>query len=844
MKIQIKPSFQIALLLTASLIFNIQSTNAQTTFPNPNIQYQLTHEGDLILTGNDTMIIENTSYIINGDLVLKDSSQLIIRQSIIDLSVKPGIERFIKLHGSSILQADTTIFGGIDLTLGINPSEVELLKPGYIITDNNSKLILNNCFSLNQQYLGNSVVTIRHSYLFQEPLGLIHVEGTADVLIEDSYVGAIFIGIPQNVPVVIDSLRPGLQEYWSAKESISDSLKYNLILRRTVVADNDKGYNGGIEMGWNIAADALRANLTISNSKLNRFLFGFPDNAPAHLSGLRIRQPVNIDFNNIHIINTEVQTLWGVFMEGGPAVIDNSEGLWIYMTGGDADVFVQNSKVGEIDPRNYTGTLIYDHSSWEGAYEIWQNSHIKIRGSVRMLPILPLFDQTATMTRTYDVILHDDLDGSPFNNVNLFLSKNGTAVWNGVTDAEGKASFDITFDYDNSEDGWILSTDANNINLNKTVSIFSSNPIIINLELEKDSIHYRSVIHVAGNPNFPFGTKESPYPNIQEAIDNSGGGIIYVHPGTYPGYIAPGETRGGITLKDSVTLIGAGADSTILTGGVNAESVSGAHISGFTIKDGIHTISTSMTITNCVVADFAGTAIWGSHSDFVVINNVLAGNSPDAIFLSDSCTAIIKNNIVVNNTGLGIAGIETASATIDYNDIWGNGENYFELFPAGEHDISMDPLFVDASGGDFHLQVGSPCIDAGDPAPQFNDPDGARNDMGAFGGPFAPDIVTSIESDGFFIPIQFELFQNYPNPFNTETKIHFYIPSSELVNLSIYNFMGQRVRTLLNEKNNAGRHTVSWDGKDEYNMSLGTGIYFYRISTNDFKYTRKALLLK
>ena len=90
-----------------------------------------------------------------------------------------------------------------------------------------------------------------------------------------------------------------------------------------------------------------------------------------------------------------------------------------------------------------------------------------------------------------------------------------------------------------------MSADADHINLNKTVSIFISNPVIINLELEEDSIHYRSVIHVdAENDAFPSGTRESPYPAIQEAIDNSGGDIIYVHPGTYPGYIAPGETRG------------------------------------------------------------------------------------------------------------------------------------------------------------------------------------------------------------------------------------------------------------------------------------------------------------
>jgi hypothetical protein len=477
---------------------------------------------------------------------------------------------------------------------------------------------------------------------------------------------------------------------------------------------------------------------------------------------------------------------------------------------------------------------------WYGAYEIWQNSSIKIRGSVRMLPTLPIFDETSTLTRTYDVFLLDDLDGSPFNNINLSLSKDGSTVWNGTTDSEGKVSFDIAFDYANSEDGWILSADADHINLNKTVSIFISNPVIINLELEEDSTHYRSVIHVdAANTAFPSGTRESPYPTIQEAIDNSGGDIIYVHPGTYPGYIAPGETRGGITIKDSVTILGAGADSTILTGYVNAESVSGAQVSGFTIEDGIHALSTSMIITNNVVTDFAGTAVYGSKSDLHIINNVLAGNNPDAIFLDDSCTAIIKNNIIVNNTGLGIAGVESASATIDYNDVWGNGENYFDFFSAGEHDISVDPVFVDASGGNFHLQFGSPCVDAGDPDPQFNDPDGSRNNMGAFGGPFAPDIITSIELGEDQLPFEFALFQNFPNPFNPTTKINYEIPKLSFVTLNVYNVLGSEVTTLVNEKKAPGTYVVEFDGSN-----LSSGIYFYRMQAGDYVETKKMVLLR
>jgi len=215
-------------------------------------------------------------------------------------------------------------------------------------------------------------------------------------LIEDSYVGAFFIGIPDNTPVAIDSLVPGYFDYWSARENISESLTYNLVLRRTGVMENTKGYKGGMEIGWNIAVDAVHSIITISNSRLNKLIISYPEGEPAFVSDLVTRQPVSFDLNNIHLVNTEIQTQWGIFMNGGPAEIINSEGLFIFMTGGDADIIVFNSEVGEIDPRNYTGTLIYENCTWLGGYEIFDSSHIKITGNVRMLPTVPIFDQSST----------------------------------------------------------------------------------------------------------------------------------------------------------------------------------------------------------------------------------------------------------------------------------------------------------------------------------------------------------------------------------------------------------------------------------------------------------------
>jgi len=83
------------------------------------------------------------------------------------------------------------------------------------------------------------------------------------------------------------------------------------------------------------------------------------------------------------------------------------------------------------------------------------------------------------------------------------------------------------------------------------------------------------------------------------------------------------------------------------------------------------------------------------------------------------------------------------------------------------------------------------------------------------------------------------LNQNYPNPFNAHTKISFTIPYRTFVNLTIYNLLGQAVKTLVNDELDAGTHNVDFDAQD-----FASGIYIYKISTKNFSPTKKMILLK
>ncbi len=93
-------------------------------------------------------------------------------------------------------------------------------------------------------------------------------------------------------------------------------------------------------------------------------------------------------------------------------------------------------------------------------------------------------------------------------------------------------------------------------------------------------------------------------------------------------------------------------------------------------------------------------------------------------------------------------------------------------------------------------------------------------------------------------PSEFVLCQNYPNPFNPQTKIKYSVAEGQNVKLAIYNVLGQRVKTLVDEYQTAGHKLAHWDGKDENENEMSSGVYFYRIEAGALVQTRKMVLLR
>ncbi|MCY2990807.1 MAG: hypothetical protein NTY19_23450, partial [Planctomycetota bacterium] len=266
------------------------------------------------------------------------------------------------------------------------------------------------------------------------------------------------------------------------------------------------------------------------------------------------------------------------------------------------------------------------------------------------------------------------------------------------------------------------------------------------------------------------------YSTIQAALDAAlPGDIVHVGPGTY---------SGDLTLRDGVTLQGAGSNLTFLQGFAYIHTAANTEIHGFCLTNVEIIASAGPTIICNNSFQISVASRWGveagSGAQVFVRNNLFTGSG---IIVQSSTSLTAENNTFVNSTlypavflnhsapgtkvilrdnifAFNRSGVVECSPTdkarqhvfTSFNTFWNNtygnfGESETTWTPTNlgqgmsSGDVNADPLFVDRTHDNFQTQTTSPVVNSGDPDPRFNDPNGTRDDRGAFGGPgatFAP----------------------------------------------------------------------------------------------------------
>ncbi len=103
---------------------------------------------------------------------------------------------------------------------------------------------------------------------------------------------------------------------------------------------------------------------------------------------------------------------------------------------------------------------------------------------------------------------------------------------------------------------------------------------------------------------------------------------------------------------------------------------------------------------------------------------------------------------------------------------------------------------------------------------------------------------TGVEEENSQFPKELQLHQNYPNPFNPSTVISYQLSASSNVTLTIYNVLGQKIKTLVNSFQSAGEHTIIWNATDNSNNPVSSGVYFYKMETNETSIQKKMILIR
>ncbi len=272
--------------------------------------------------------------------------------------------------------------------------------------------------------------------------------------------------------------------------------------------------------------------------------------------------------------------------------------------------------------------------------------------------------------------------------------------------------------------------------------------------------------------------------------------------------------------------------------------------------------SDNLQIIGCLIADNysgrSGGAMYNNAGDFTVtnctmVNNEAASYGNELYMTGNPSNPQFTNCIIWDDSDqLVYLSATTSDPSFTYCDIKGGQEGFAGNGSGTEYsgtysdNIDQDPEFSGSGSDPYSLQATSPCLNEGTPDvtglnlpdydiignPRINE---SQVDMGSYESPVAAGIDRTHP-----VAASFTLQQNYPNPFNPATAIGYQLSQTRFVELTVFNTLGQKVATLVNEKQSAGNYTVTFDAH-----GLPSGVYYYQLYLdNKFSGMRKMVLIR
>jgi hypothetical protein len=401
------------------------------------------HEGDWVIEGTESKLIENSKIIQKGNIYIRDSATLTLKNSelMFERGNTPTIHVYIFVDPMATLIIDNSI---------ISP------RPGdgglaCVINLGNTKMIDSPTLIHYFDMSDDARLTMVNSKMVYEIGGLLQVTGGTTKVI-DSTLGALGLEVPAEAHLDATGIKSGvLFDHWDVHDMIPD-VNYDLTLDNVIVLKDDftgSLEHGPYERGWIFYLDP-DAHVRLSDSELRK-VFIEVRNDTADFDNLKIGEPSNLKYRDIILENVVVMGEWPFTITESNVTISNSNYLFIQPSGSSV-VKLINSHMVEFIPRNFSGTMIFENGLWTNAGEILgdleyhsMSNNFTITGSLKISEDVRnnLQWKNAQVTREFDVIVTDS-QGFPL--------KGGVIKIGGqeyITDNTGKTTFSLLFNETN-----------------------------------------------------------------------------------------------------------------------------------------------------------------------------------------------------------------------------------------------------------------------------------------------------------------------------------------------------------------------------------------------------------
>lgn len=465
--------------LTNLYTFNVKDFGCVTTSQKSCPSEWTVHDGDLIINGTQTRLIENSKFLQNGNIYVRDTATLIFKSTdlILARGAVPTIHVYIFVDPTATLIVDNSRISpqpGQSLACVMNRGKVQMINSPTSI----------HYFDMS----AGAELTMTNSEMVYTIGGLLQVTG-GTTTVTDSTIASLGLSVPAGAHLNITGFKSGVYfDSWDVHEMIPEA-DYELVLKRTTILKDDFTgalEHGPYERGW-IFFLHPDAHVRISDSELRKVFLDL-NNVTATFQNLIAGVPSSLAYRDILLTGVVVKGQWPFTITNSNITFTNSDYLFLQPSGSSI-VKLTNSHVVEFIPRNFYGTMIFENSRWTTAGEIIGGepyhslaNDFVIKGSVKMEGLRENLQwKDARVVREFDVRVTDK-NGSPISGIVIVIGGNSY-----VTDNLGRTKFDIVFTAANynqsiSMVAWHLGKPIKQ----QSVDFFSETPIAITTEFFAD----------------------------------------------------------------------------------------------------------------------------------------------------------------------------------------------------------------------------------------------------------------------------------------------------------------------------------------------------------------------